>query len=399
MEAGDRIGPYTIVAPIAPGGMGVVYHARHSELGTEVAIKVLLPNLALNEKVRVRFRQEAYVQANLEHSNIVRVRDFLTHGKTLAIVMDRVRGPSLESILAKEPPGPWPMESVARVMLPVLDAVAFSHTKRVVHRDIKPGNVLLEQTPSAPWPGIAYVSDFGIAKLLEDGQGMTRTGARMGTLPYMSPEQFRGSKKIDTRSDVFSLAMLMWRLLTGRLPVDPQDGLAVAELYAGRLEVPPAGDEVEGVPEPLSTALNRAFRINPANRPANAGELASTVAPILMELSDDCASKRPLAASPARHNIIEPTSPYAQVHGGLEALGIDKPHIKRRPAPLPTAQVNRAQTALSKNRQFPTGRTGLTVETRAEAPRSPSPTQPIVFVAVVFGVSLLALILGALFSN
>lgn len=273
LEPGTVVDRYEIVEPIAGGGMGVVYRARHTKLGKEVAFKELLSNLALSEKVQTRFQQEAYVQANLSHANIVNVSDFITEGSLLAIVMELVDGPSLEQVLADEQQGPWTIEQTMAVMKPVLDALAYAHARGVVHRDIKPGNVLLDRPPGVKGLGKPKVSDFGLAKILSSEVGMTKTGARMGTVPYMAPEQFRGSKAIDARADVFALGMMVWRLLAGRLPIEPDDLMAAAELYAGRTDVPRIGDVASGVPDAVSEAVYSALSVEPSARPADAREL------------------------------------------------------------------------------------------------------------------------------
>ena len=273
LDPGTVIEKYEIIEPIAGGGMGVVYRARHRTLGKEVAFKELLSNLALSEKVQTRFQQEAYVQANLTHPNIVNVFDFITHRSLLAIVMELVAGPSLEQVLADERSQAWTLEQTMAVMKPVLDAVAYAHARGVVHRDIKPGNVLLDRSLDAQGLGTPKVSDFGLAKILSSEVAMTKTGARMGTVPYMAPEQFRGSKEIDARADVFALGMMLWRLLAGRLPVEPDDFVAATELYTGRSEIPLLTDVVPTIPKTVSEVVRAALSVDPSDRPLDASEL------------------------------------------------------------------------------------------------------------------------------
>ena len=272
-KPGTVIDRYEIVEPIAGGGMGVVYRARHTLLGTEVALKVLLANFTLSEKVRTRFQQEAYVQANLKHPSIVNVTDMVVGEENLAIVMELVDGPSLEQVLAEERSGPWTLEQTMVVMKPVLDAVAHAHARGVVHRDIKPGNVLLDRSAGVKGVGTPKVSDFGLAKILSSEVAMTKTGARMGTVPYMAPEQFRGSKEIDACTDVYALGMMLWRLLAGRLPVEPDDFVAATELYTGRSEMPLLSDVVSTIPKTVSEVVRAALSVDPSDRPLDASEL------------------------------------------------------------------------------------------------------------------------------
>ena len=183
MNPGTRLGSYEIQDTIAAGGMGVVYRAQHTTLGRQAAIKVLASNLAVREKVRLRFQQEAYVQAQLDHPSVVNVQDLIIDGTTLAIVMDFVDGPDLSVVLEEEAPGPWNQDNVAAVMEPLLDAMAYAHGRSVAHRDIKPSNILMDRSQGAPWPGRPRVTDFGLAKLLSSSAAMTRAGSRMAPSP------------------------------------------------------------------------------------------------------------------------------------------------------------------------------------------------------------------------
>ena len=317
LKAGTNLGNYEIVAPIGAGGMGIVYRARHTLLGNEVALKVLLPNFNLSEKVRTRFRQEAYVQANLKHPNIVLVTDLVINEELLAIVMELVEGPSLEEVLA-ERPEVWSFKQVVGLMEPVLDAVAHAHERGVVHRDLKPGNVLLDRSRGRTKLGVPKVSDFGLAKILSSEMAMTRTGARMGSVPYMAPEQFEGSKNIDARADVYALGMLLWRLLTGTLPVDPDDMRAVYGLYMGQTRIPPVTDLVPTCSAQFSETIAAALSTDPNDRP-------STAALLLEELERAGVEPAPAAtahAIPLSHedtrapSVVE--TPVREVPVGLE---------------------------------------------------------------------------------
>lgn len=261
--------------------MGAVYLAHHTMLGHEVALKVLASNLAASESVRGRFLQEARLQAQLQHPAIVHVRDIVSQGNTLAMVMEYVPGPSLENVLLEERPGPWPEGEAIQVVLNLLAGISHAHVCGVVHRDIKPGNVVMDRRRNAPWPGSPRILDFGIARLLTSTDRMTRAGSRMGTLPYMAPEQFLGSTDIDARADVFALGMLLWRLLVGSLPIDPDNQVAIYELYSGKAPLPSVSAGAPGVSDAVRHAVDAALALEPARRPRDAVALTELLRPPL----------------------------------------------------------------------------------------------------------------------
>lgn len=275
---GSTIGNYEIIRPIAAGGMGVVFHARHRFLHKDVAIKELSSHLAINERVRARFQQEAYVQSKLEHPGVVNVHDFLMEQDSLAIVMELVNGPSLEQVLQHERPMPWSGPEAMAVMGPVIRAIAHAHELGVVHRDLKPPNVLLDRSKGPDWPGRPCITDFGLAKILQSGGGLTQVGTMMGTVPYMAPEQFRGQLDADARADVFALGMLLWRLLTGRLPVNPDDMVEVADVYTGSQPIEKLAELRPDVPSNLSDIVEIALSVDPASRPPSAAALEDLLA-------------------------------------------------------------------------------------------------------------------------
>lgn len=330
LKAGASIGNYEIVEPIGAGGMGVVYRARHRLLHRQVALKVLLGNLALSEKVRTRFTQEAYVQANLKHDNIVPVSDLVLEDGSLAIVMELIEGPALEEVLASERPGQWPFEDAMRIVVPVLDAMAHAHSRGVVHRDLKPGNLLLDRSTSTNWPGVVKVTDFGIAKILASEVGMTKTGARMGTLPFMAPEQFRGKKDIGTRSDVFALGMILWRLLAGRFPVNPEDMVEVAYMYTGQTRIPPLQELDIQIPSKLDHEIQKALSIDPAMRHIDAAQLRASISAQSPQsstvLQSDARGVGPSGGSAAGSSDVLATESTRAVSPMSAAEPIDAPH-------------------------------------------------------------------------
>ena len=282
LKPGHRIGQYRIQSVLGDGGMAIVYRATHVGMGTEHAVKVLLSNLALNPKTVERFRQEARAQFRLRHPNIVQVTDYVETDDAIALVMDLVHGMTLRAAMEQRP-GPWPVADVVMVMRPVLDAVAFARREGldgavVVHRDLKPENLLLDLGQGRAWPGIPKVADFGIAKVMGTANaGATRTNARLGTVPFMAPEQRRSAKDADPRADVWALGMMLWEMLAGRLPLDPDDDTALLQMYLGVTPIPPLESVVAGVPEALSGVVAQALSVDVAGRFADAGPLLRAV--------------------------------------------------------------------------------------------------------------------------
>ena len=263
LKPGTVLGNYEIVSCVGAGGMGVVYRGRHVKLGHDVALKVLLPNLSQSEKVRVRFQQEAYVQANLKHPSIVRAMDVVEQGETLTIVMDWVDGPSLEEHIGEQG-GRLPLHRLWQVMGPVMDAIQFAHERGVVHRDLKPGNILLERVRGIETP---KVLDFGIAKILAtEGAGLTRPGAVMGTPSYMSPEQLRGETNVDHRSDIYALGAVVHQVATGCLPFEETSDYQTTFRVLSGERPEPASQLVSELPARLDAVIDRAMAFDRDDR-------------------------------------------------------------------------------------------------------------------------------------
>ena len=213
---------YKILERLGSGGMAIVYLAEHNVLKRRVAIKVLSDVLSTNQQVRERFMQEARVMATLDHPGIVQVIDFVETEHQLALVMNYVEGRTLDHLIGKEV-GPLPWLKAFHLFYQILDAVEFAHENGVIHRDLKPSNIMV--TPDDE----ILIMDFGIAKIAGDGS-LTKTGTKLGTLHYMSPEQIKGQKDIDYRTDVYSLGMTLYEMLAGRLPFNKSSDTSEFEL-------------------------------------------------------------------------------------------------------------------------------------------------------------------------
>ena len=251
---------YTIEGEIGRGGMGVVFRARDERLQRRIAIKVLPPELAFQKEIKERFTREAQTAARLSHPHIVPIHDVGEGNGLVYFIMGLVEGESLGARIKRR--GKLPAEEARRIMKETADALSAAHALSIIHRDIKPDNVLLEGTR-----GRVMVTDFGIAKALSSATGGTLTGAgiAIGTPQFMSPEQAAGEKQIDGRSDIYSLGVVTYQMLTGQLPFSAP---TVAGILMKQITEPaPIIHEIDrGVPEDLSLAVARCLEKDPENR-------------------------------------------------------------------------------------------------------------------------------------
>jgi serine/threonine-protein kinase len=208
---GEILGNYRILKKLGEGGMGTVYLARDLSLEREVAIKIISPELARNPRLMARFRVEAIAQAKLNHSNITVIHSFDQEKDNYYIVMEFVDGNTLKHVIKEK--GKMPLPQAMNIFSQILKAIAYAHSRGVVHRDIKPSNILLTKDQRAK------IGDFGIAKV-EGIEGLTKMGTTLGSPLYSSPEQLMG-KKIDDRTDIYSLGITLYQMVTGELPFKP----------------------------------------------------------------------------------------------------------------------------------------------------------------------------------
>ncbi|MGH7580240.1 MAG: protein kinase domain-containing protein, partial [Gemmatimonadales bacterium] len=251
---------YTIEGEVGRGGMGVVYRARDERLQRRVAIKVLPPELAFQKDIRERFTREAQTAAKLSHPHIVPIHTVGEGHGLVYFVMGYVDGESVAGRIRRR--GKLPVEETRRIMAESADALGAAHGLSIIHRDIKPDNILLEGSR-----GRVMITDFGIAKALSGSSGATLTGAgvAIGTPAFMSPEQAAGEREIDGRSDLYSLGIVSYQMLTGELPFN-------APTVAGILmkQITEAAPDVRArrsdVPEDLALAVSRCLEKDPENR-------------------------------------------------------------------------------------------------------------------------------------
>ena len=254
---------YELLGHIARGGMADVYEARDTLLGRRVAVKVLHSQFSSDEAFVKRVRREAQAAANLSHPNIVGIFDWGQEGSTYFIVMELVEGRSLRDVLRDD--GPMMPRRALEISAEVAAALSVAHRSGLVHRDIKPGNMLLAAD------GTVKVTDFGIARAWDDSSELTKTGAVIGTATYFSPEQAQGAPA-DERSDIYALGVVMYEMLTGRPPFSGESPVAVAYQHVSSMAAQPSIDNPDISPD-LDRIVMRALDKDPELRYQTADDL------------------------------------------------------------------------------------------------------------------------------
>jgi serine/threonine-protein kinase len=291
---------YEITDEIGRGGMGVVFRARDVRLRRSVAIKLLPPELAFREEVRSRFLREAQTAAQLSHPNVVPIYSVDEVDGLVFFVMALVEGESLSTYLKRE--GRVPVEFARKVLRDVTDALAYAHARSIIHRDIKPDNILMDRVT-----GRTLVSDFGIARAAEGDSRLTATGIAVGTPAYMSPEQATGEREIDGRSDLYSLGIVAHQMLVGQLPFAATNTPAMLMKHLN--EAPrPVREFRPDIPAALEHAIQRAMEKKPEHRWPNAVAFREA-------LADDAAAPAALTSRPDQAQRRDPLPSQSQGPG------------------------------------------------------------------------------------
>ncbi len=264
---GKVIDNYKIVTILGRGGMGIVYKAYDIKLDRYIAIKMLNSSQGGDhERFIERFKREAKNQAKLSHPNIVAVYGFIEYSNLLGIVMEYVEGESLEKVIERQ--GRFNLYDVIYIIKQLLLGIGYAHSKGFVHRDIKPSNIILNKE------GITKIMDFGISKSLFDNS-MTKTGSKIGTVYYMSPEQIR-SEEVTNRSDIYSIGCTAYEMIIGEPPFDFPSEYEVMDAHLKK-SAPRVTEKMSGVPETVDKILLKALEKNPLNRYGSCEEMFNQV--------------------------------------------------------------------------------------------------------------------------
>ncbi|HSN99359.1 MAG TPA: SUMF1/EgtB/PvdO family nonheme iron enzyme [Candidatus Nanopelagicales bacterium] len=330
---GTELGVYRIEHVLGEGGMGVVYRAHDRVRDRTVAVKCLHANLAGNAEIRRRFAREARVLRSWTHPHVVTVHDFVEHEHVLGIVMEHIEGPTLVQHVTRWR-GRVPYHEVRALFGAVLDAMEDGHSRGVIHRDLKPDNILVVTDDSGLRPKIV---DFGIAKILE-GTTYTLSGAFLGTCSYMSPEQVRHPQTADSRSDIYSLGVTLYQLVTGRVPFESPNHFSVMMAHVTDPPTPPSAHRPD-LPPGLEALILEALAKDPGARPPTCAAFRERLEVVLAE--HDLPSPTSLQDQPqvlrGQHGeemVLIPSGPFLmgqnrrKVH--LDAYYIDRTPVTNR---------------------------------------------------------------------
>lgn len=358
MDSPQSLGRYDLAAHLARGGMSDVFEATDRMLDRRVAVKILHHRFAETDTFVARFRKEALAAANLSHPNIVSIYDWGHEDDTYFIVMELVKGRSLREVLNAE--GRILPRRAAEITTEVASALEVAHRKQVVHRDIKPGNILLAED------GIIKVTDFGVARARDDSQNLTKAGAVIGTASYFSPEQARGDPA-DERSDIYSLGVVLYEMLVGKPPFSGETPVSVAYQHV-TAEAPSPRRLNPAVSSDLERIVMRSLEKDPARRYRTAADMRRD---LLLYLQGGTAQSAASGSAPPGDaktrwpDIPPPTAPPDEVYRRVQA-------IPRQPSQIPFAVTSVVLAAF-----VVIGVWYLLSNLRTDPPTTPLPTEVI----------------------
>jgi serine/threonine protein kinase len=312
---------YRVVRRVASGGMGLVYEARHEQLGRKFALKFLNPKLDADPKMRARFLREARAAGAVDNEHVCAIVDVgLGPEDAPCIVMEYLEGENLAALLERD--GPLLVPRAVDIVRQVCRGLASAHARGVIHRDLKPKNLIVCRRSDGR--ELVKIVDFGIAKLSERDvteSAVTTTGATMGTPHYMSPEQARGEKELDQRADIYSLGVILYELLSGQKPHPGDSYNAIIYHILSRTPVPLREHRAD-VPEALARIVHRSLESDPKDRFASAGELEKALAAHASTFSVPLSSGESTVASAAAPALAPRRSGNRRLVMGVGAAAV-----------------------------------------------------------------------------
>jgi eukaryotic-like serine/threonine-protein kinase len=264
MAAMQTVGNYDLLEKIAEGGMGAIWKGRHRTTGATVAVKIMPAHMANNATLLKRFEQEFRAASRLDHPNIVRALDYGEADAGPYLVMEFVQGESLGQRIERE--GRIPEAEAIRIIAQVAQGLHRAHKQNLVHRDVKPDNILVTSE------GVAKLADLGLVKEMETDLNLTKTGRGLGTPHFMAPEQFRNAKNADARCDIYSLGATLYQMVTGELPFGRSNGPLEAWMKKVQNDLTPPRKLVPELSERLDWAIRRAMASQADHRPVSCRE-------------------------------------------------------------------------------------------------------------------------------
>lgn len=315
---GREFGSYRIVEPLGEGGMASVYKAYQANMDRYVALKVLPRHFANDAQFVARFEQEAKVLAKLRHPHILPVHDYGQADGFTYLVMPYIEGGTLINALNKDP---LPLPEIERIVSQVGDALDYAHTQGIIHRDVKPSNVLVDER------GNCMLMDFGIAKMVESSNNLTQTGGILGTPAYMAPEQGRGGAT-DARIDIYALGVILYEMATGRVPFKAETPIAVLVKHIND-PLPPPRVVNPNLPPQMEQVILKAMAKNPDDRFATAGDMVRALKAAVADAA------RQSAVNDATLHAAEAESPTLPGQRPSEPIPVATPAPKKNASALP----------------------------------------------------------------
>jgi eukaryotic-like serine/threonine-protein kinase len=317
LRIGDIVADYEVLEVLGQGGMGAVYRVRNRLSDRQEAMKQVLPHIASKPEAAERFLREIRIQASLQHHNIAALHTAMHVPEGIFMIMELIDGQSVEAMLRG---GALPFDQAIRIVDDILSALIYAHARGIVHRDIKPANILLTSR------GMPKLTDFGIARATGK-EMLTRTGMAIGSVHYMSPEQVM-SKTADERSDLYSLGVTLYEMLTGARPFDGESEYTIMSAHLSRTPLPPSA-MVASIPEEISSVVLRSIAKAPEERFQTAATFQTALRQALLGVEET--REMPPALDPA--DVARVEAPLREILGPIAKSLITRESRQRSPFP------------------------------------------------------------------